>query len=210
MGSSIAGIAMAVYQVIPSPKFPLRPTAWIAQVSLWLCRYASTIFYNINAFILPRHTSIGSIGMGRVLVLNRFQYKLWRLCQLHCQLFWVPRFKASHLSNCSWRSFGPIWVKTCSSFHLLHRSLSLLWADFRGEENGLAGPLRIASEQWSDSILLGLKSSSAFDHSPGHLEIKSRLDAAYPSSPFPSELFAWFRFRFIEWSRLIKKFHKHP
>eukprot|EP00435_Cladocopium_sp_Y103_P021740 s739_g5.t1 len=58
-------------------------------------------------------------------------------------------FKASHLTNIDQLLLAQFWprVKICSSFHLLHRSLSLLWADFRGEENGLAGPLPSPSFQ---------------------------------------------------------------
>eukprot|EP00435_Cladocopium_sp_Y103_P023810 s739_g5.t2 len=56
---------------------------------------------------------------------------------------------ASHLTNIDQLLLAQFWprVKICSSFHLLHRSLSLLWADFRGEENGLAGPLPSPSFQ---------------------------------------------------------------
>jgi hypothetical protein len=59
--------------------------------------------------------------------------------------------------------------------------LSLLWADFCGEENGLIGPLSIelpSSEEFEVlfvSIFLGLQSSSVFEYSP--------------FIPIPSELF---------------------
>ena len=105
--------------------------------------------YNMNAFLFILFFQDILLGSSR-LHWNANVYLFWTVFNTNFEenvscvnFFGCPDSRLHTWATVLGGVSTPFGSRLVLPFHLLHKSLSLLWADFRGEENGFAGPLPI-------------------------------------------------------------------